>query len=240
MTFSLGLAQTNLQFVRQLADGGADPEAILQIRRDYDTACLLFGDRIRSSGKPFLCHLVGTASALAREGAQLAVVRAGLMHAAFSHGRFLDGRGGATDAHRRWLRARLGEEVEDLVHAYSGYRFDDDAIDRALADPDSVAASERTLMLMRVCNRIDDSLDFAVVLGGKAVYRDPTLMDRLWSLSVALGFDFCAEAAAQVQAEIGSSDWLRTDEGFRHESHGPTVLQVLRRVLRRHRGSGKW
>lgn len=231
MTISLGLAQTNLQLFRQLHAAGAGPEAVLQVRSDYETACLLFGDLIRSSGKPFLCHVVGTAGALAKEGAPLTVVRAGLLHAAFSHGRFRDGTGGATRDHRCWLRERAGGEVEELVHAYSEYRFDDGRIDEALADPGAVTGSERRLMLMRVCNRVDDGLDHGAIVGGKPVFRDPAMLGRLRSLSLALGFDFCARALARIEAEMASGDWLRTDRTFRHDTHRPTVLRFARQVL---------
>jgi predicted HD phosphohydrolase len=46
----------------------------------YDFALQIFTGRLRGSGKPFLSHLVGTASILATLDAPTRVVAAGLLH----------------------------------------------------------------------------------------------------------------------------------------------------------------
>src|SRR5262249_47294175 len=81
-------AQTIIQLHNQLVRDGYTVDDLRQVRRAYDLAATLFGGMLRASGKTFLAHCVGTASTLARFGAPGVVVVAGLLHAAYTHGRF--------------------------------------------------------------------------------------------------------------------------------------------------------
>jgi (p)ppGpp synthase/HD superfamily hydrolase len=67
MTGRSGYAQTNLQLYRQLRDR-TDADVAL-VAAAYELALSLFPRSFRATGKPFLCHLVGTASILDSHGA---------------------------------------------------------------------------------------------------------------------------------------------------------------------------
>jgi hypothetical protein len=58
-------AQTNLQLFHQLRNAGYDEADLVCIHQAYQLACQVFTGFFRGSGKPFIAHLVGTASILA-------------------------------------------------------------------------------------------------------------------------------------------------------------------------------
>ena len=69
--------QTNLQLYRVLLDRGFEEPSLGQVRAAYELARRLFAGCYRPSHKPFVCHLVGTAGALAIWGQPADVVTAG-------------------------------------------------------------------------------------------------------------------------------------------------------------------
>jgi hypothetical protein len=155
------IAQTNLQLYGQMIELGYGDEALELANRAY-----LFAERatagiLRGSGKPFACHLAGTASAVAAEGLAAPVIAASLLHALYQDRiRFP---GAATAEQRRaGIRDRFGAEVESLVHAYHAFetaRLDD-------IDDDSLVA-QRTVVVMRLADELDDLVDDAIAMHGK-------------------------------------------------------------------------
>lgn len=231
------LAQTSLQLFRQLRDTGAGPADIRRWQDDYDVAVLLLGARLRGSGKPFLCHLVGTASALILEGAPPALARAGLLHAAYSHGRFADGLSGATSAHRAFLAARIGDAVEAQIHAYTEFRFDRALLDAVLTGPATPAEPLRALLLMRICNEVDDTLDYAGALGGKARYGDPGWLVQVAAVARRIKADGAAARLDMAARENQDVAWLGRVPAAAPRPNGETwrsrTLDAARMVRRR-------
>ena len=84
-------AQTNLQLYRQLAERGYPTSEIASVARAYELGLRLFPGTYRGSGKPFLAHLVGTASILSTLQARMPVIAAGLLHSVYTHGEFGNG-----------------------------------------------------------------------------------------------------------------------------------------------------
>ena len=75
-----GYAQTNIQLYRQLAELGYPSTDVSRVHRGHSLAMKLFTGLFRGSGRPFLAHLVGTASVLASVRVPIEVVTAGLLH----------------------------------------------------------------------------------------------------------------------------------------------------------------
>lgn len=149
-------AQTNLQLYEQVA---TLPHADrIRIRHAYDLAAELFAGRYRGSGKPFVAHLVGTASVLARHGGSLDLVLAGLLHAAYEQGDFGALRRGMTTRNRRRLRSVIGGDAEGLVARYT--QFDWSQI------PDEIAEPDRPVVTLRIANEIDECLDRGLLYAG--------------------------------------------------------------------------
>jgi (p)ppGpp synthase/HD superfamily hydrolase len=120
--------QTNLQLYKQLRNAGYSEGDLIEIEKAYRLAMNIFAGQYRPNGKTFISHLVGTASVLAARRAPTPVVSAGLLHAAYSHGRFSDPRSGITTIKRRRLRVAVGSDVEELVCKYSMMRWDPEEI----------------------------------------------------------------------------------------------------------------
>lgn len=116
------------------------------VRTAYEFAIRLFSGRHRTCGRPFVEHLVGTASVLERYGADLDVIQAGLLHAAYEQGEFPSKRG-----RREALRNVIGARAEELVHGYSDMDWK--------RVPDEATDGERDVVLIRVANEIDECGD---------------------------------------------------------------------------------
>lgn len=113
------LPQTNLQLYRVMIDAGASEAALAKTRMAYDLARHLFAGCYRPSHKPFVCHLVGTAGALALWGQPVEVIAAGLLHSAYLFRDFGDGSPEAGGVKRRTVRRLLGADVDALIAKYT-------------------------------------------------------------------------------------------------------------------------
>ena len=79
------LAQSRTALREQALARGYSPMEIRYIEDAAEFATLLFDGLYRPDGRPFLSHAIGTASALVRYELNIDIVRAGLLHAAFTH-----------------------------------------------------------------------------------------------------------------------------------------------------------
>jgi hypothetical protein len=226
------VAQTNLQLYCQIRQAGASRAEILQIQKDYETACLLFGAICRSTGRPFLCHAVGTASVSLIEGAGFLDVRAALLHAAYKHGLFPDGKKNNTPKHRAWLSERTGGELAALLGEFSRFSFSLDDV-RAYLGKRSLP-DDLTLRLIRLkmANDVDDSHAFGAVLGHKSRYQDPTWLTLRRELSEKLGFDFCAKAFALAISECDDAGWLDTETVFARQGNLRSIPHQILKYLK--------
>jgi (p)ppGpp synthase/HD superfamily hydrolase len=101
-------AQTNLQLYRQLAGEGYAAAEIESVAGAYEVGLRLFPGTYRGSGKPFLAHLVGTASVLASLHQRTPLVVTGLLHAVYTHGEFGNGWRGMSAPKRAEIRRAVG------------------------------------------------------------------------------------------------------------------------------------
>src|SRR5690349_1318442 len=155
-------AQTNLELYVQLQAEGYDGVAQESVMRAYMLACQLFAGLHRASGKVFVAHTVGTASALVEARARLPVVVAGLIHAAYTHGEFGDGWRSVTATKRAHVRTAVGPEAESLVDRYTSFRWRAEALPGLRAALPSLDALDRDVVLMRLANEVDDHLDLGI------------------------------------------------------------------------------
>ncbi|MGD9764944.1 MAG: DUF6817 domain-containing protein [Candidatus Binatia bacterium] len=151
-------AQTHLALLGQLRKLGYGAGDLDRIRRAYGLAMRLFTGHFRPNGVPFLTHLVRTASVLADTGALPDAVIAALLHAAYTHGEFGDGRRGVTEAKRARLRAAVGDASEDLIRAYTETGWPELLL-TAAGGVDALSHRDRTILLIRLANELEDYLD---------------------------------------------------------------------------------
>jgi (p)ppGpp synthase/HD superfamily hydrolase len=100
--------QPQLYAQLQAADW-TDPQLGL-VARAYALAIDVCGCSFRPNGKPFLCHLVGTASIVASWNGPIDEVVCGLVHAVYSHGVCSgDRERGMTDQKRAIVSEAIGD-----------------------------------------------------------------------------------------------------------------------------------
>src|SRR5215207_4102039 len=153
------IAQTNLQLYNQLIDLRWSADDLRRTRDAYDLAAQLFSGRYRCSGKPFVAHLVGTASVVAAIDGRPGMVSAGLLHAAYDTGDFGNRVRGAG---RRSVLARVvGAQVEHLVDLYAQTPWTAERVASAIDEVARVtpAADRRDVFLLRIANEVDEHAD---------------------------------------------------------------------------------
>jgi (p)ppGpp synthase/HD superfamily hydrolase len=161
------IARTYPQFAVQMAELDWPASELRLIRAAYDLAVTLFAGAERGSGASFVDHLVGTASAAVIGGGTATVAAAGLLHAAYEQGDFGDGRPSPSRAHRQRVVDAVGSEVEDLVYRYHRLGWSPEVVRGELDRADAIADAHRTVLLLRIANQVDDTLDGGIVVSGK-------------------------------------------------------------------------
>src|SRR5262249_49091917 len=164
-------AQTNIQLFNQLRDGGYSQKDIALIRDAYELAMELFGGRFQASGKPFIAHVVGTASILAWLRVSAPVVAAGLLHNAYEHGDFGVVRRNATPGKRRKVRRLLGDEVEEYVASFAALHWQCPTVQFALDDPERLNLLHRHVLSIRLADYLDHLLDLDLLYYSPSVRR---------------------------------------------------------------------
>lgn len=151
------LPQTNLQLYRVLLEQGAADAELARVRFAYDLARQLFSRAYRPSHKPFVAHLVGTAGTLALWGEPIATVVAGLLHSTYLFGDFGDGCRGVTPWRRQIVSARIGNEAEQLIDAYTRHQWKAPLEETAAA----LAAGrlDRTVVVLKLADLCDECSD---------------------------------------------------------------------------------
>ena len=156
------LPQTNLQLYRLLKELGASDLVLAQVHAAYDVAKQLFGHCFRPDEKPFVCHLVGTASALAMWGQRVDMINAGLLYSAYLFGDFSDGERGASRERRAWLQKVTGKHTEDMIRQYTSARWRNEPVSvlhrRAKED-----ASFRDILIMKIADSFDEVADGGIL-----------------------------------------------------------------------------
>jgi (p)ppGpp synthase/HD superfamily hydrolase len=235
-------AQTNLQLYEQLRKSGYDQEAVAGIRRAYGLAARLFAGRYRASEKPFVDHLVGTASVLVSIQARPALILAALLHAAYVQGDFGDGPPGMTPAHVACLRGVLGEDAERLVAEYTRFPWSAADFARESERGDAMTEREKDLVLLRLANEIDDLADQGILYyaDGERRRAEALKAGPAWiawgkqlspELAAALAGGLEDLQSARVPAE------LQTESTKSFDSRTPQSGTLWKRALRRLRSS---
>lgn len=236
-------AQTNIQLYNHLAERGYSRAEVGAVRAAYDLAMRLFTSRFRGSGKPFLAHAIGTAGILALLRAPAHVIAAGLLHAAYTHGDFGDGRHGISDVKRAAVRGVVGAGVEVLVARYTDRAWDKASVLAMRGQVASLRPDDRTVLLIRLANELEDHLDLGIAYCGDAEHRRAligswlhTCVDLAEELGQAeladwLGRAFRDNLAAVIHRELvaeQSISYTLTPASYR-----PRLLVRLRRALER-------
>jgi len=196
--YSHQYAQTNIQLYNQMLALSYSEADVDRVRQAYELLMQLFGSQYRPNGKPFVNHLIGTASILLTLGVKLTVVNAGLLHAAYSHGHFRHLVPYIPRLKRQRLRRVLGEEVESLIRAYQDLKWTPKTLIALTEQAHSMNSDTKNCVLIRLANELEDHLDAGLGYGAKSkrYYSDVDTIASLRQLSTALG---CPEIVVQLE-----------------------------------------
>lgn len=152
------LAQTNLQLYRQMQDLSYRPHDLVLVDQAHRLAMQLFAGHYRPNNKPFIAHLVGTASILVATHQPAYVIAAGLLHSAYQLGL---GRASVQvkPRYRKELATLLGEQAEQLVYEYSNRRW---SFQDFIISPDdllSLSSEEKLLYLIKLADIHEEFVD---------------------------------------------------------------------------------
>jgi hypothetical protein len=158
-------AQTNLEFNIQLIESNYYEKGDIELINKAYYFCLNKVSNIyRGSGKPFLAHLVGTASILASQKTELSVVVAALMHALyqmrvpFPEARNLSER-------RDVVSGLFGTDIESLIFSYTEY--ENSTFDELKLQIEKNPFFYKVL-LMRLADELEDLSYYAIFMHGKS------------------------------------------------------------------------
>ncbi len=116
--------QTLFELLKQAFVRGYSREDVSLIGKAYHIAMTLFSDGFRPCGRPFLLHLVGTASVLVAYGFAARVVVCGMLHAAYSHASVGRLTNASLDTVKRMLQSNFDDQVELTIREYTRFRLD--------------------------------------------------------------------------------------------------------------------
>jgi len=234
------LPQTNLQLYALLIRRGWTADELRTVAKAYDLALSLFACQMRSSGKPFICHLVGSAGAAAAASDERDVIVASLLHAAYDFAQWGDGLTGAARSRRQQLRTVIGDHAETLVFRYSTLGWEIELVNQLLARAANLPQFDRSVALMRLANEADDMIDIGLRVstkGDEAIHQPHAVAAEV-ALARALELDCLADL---LESAFRENEVAEVPAVLRRAENGSYTLAprsdpgrvVLRRNLQR-------
>ena len=213
------IAQTNIALYRQMHELGYPLDALELVRKTHTLACTLFTSRFRATDKPFLCHLVGTASILAHLNVSPILVAVGLLHAAYEAGNFGLGSPGPTKRNRAYVRSQLGDAVEEGIYRYGRTPWNHASISQLAQRIELISEQEREILILRLANELEDHLDLAMSYCAEARRKIDESFPLFAPIAQALGFEGLAIAFRDVATEMQRASWTAPLATGRHASY---------------------
>ena len=206
MTF---VAQTNLQLYKQLSEQGFSQEDLEYMHQAYHLAVQLYPFLYRPNGKEHLAHAVGTASILCSLQQRVQLISAGLLHAAYRHGKFPSLRKGPTKSNRNFIRNILGQVTEEHIARYFYLQWDRQNFIEIQERFTELSEIDRDSLLIRLADNLEKCVDLGVLfissgLGGKRSIRTngPTRVE----LARKLGYPALADQLQTAYEAILNSE----------------------------------
>jgi GT2 family glycosyltransferase len=205
------LAQSRSGLLDLAIARGYSTSEIAEIAQAFVVAQRLFDGIYRPCGRPFLDHVVGTASVLVRYDFLPRVVSAGLLHAAYSHAK---PHPGGPEATLRAVAEALGGDggaLERRVRAYTdrdapaaalaGIGEELDAAAPAAADPlSALSIFDAEILAIEAANEIDMHLSGEFRYSGRADELAADKLPRIEAVCRALGVGGMYETLMRARA----------------------------------------
>lgn len=160
--YSIYPAQTNLELYEQLLANNYSDDFVVKVHKAYMLSLGMVYNLFRGSGKPFICHLVGTASLLAAINEKESIIIGGLLHALYQNrvtfkGKDLKGR-------RDFIVFEFGIEIEEIIYKYSIY----EEIQLNNIRQEEIAINHDEV-LIHLADHIEDLIGYSIFLHGNEV-----------------------------------------------------------------------
>lgn len=200
-------AQTNLELYAQAIEHGYRQRDRQRIADAYQFALRQVFPLARGSGKPFIAHLVGTASLVLESGCADDWVIAALLHALYQRRVPFSG-GLAPEGRRRLVAERFGAAVDDLIDRYT--HFEGEALVRVTP---AFARANRDVVTLRLADELEDLCGNALALHGGPDADDASTRGSYGSRRAAKTNDAEALLSAAGTLDLpginrGLSHWL--------------------------------
>lgn len=216
--------------------------------RSLSDACaraqLVMNAGYRPCGRPFLNHLIGTASVLARYGFRIDVVVAGLLHAAYTHCPPVQSGAAAAVAQIEMLLGGRDSAVERLVHNYTLRESQLAAItvDRV----GDLTTHDAELLMLVAANELDMHLSGEIrytgrtdAIGASGLEVIDAVADRIGARGLAASLRRCIAEAAPVAPALLTGAAASYRIGGRTPGAMPMVGELPRFLAERARAASR-
>lgn len=228
------VAQTNVALYRQLHDLGYGPAALRLVRDAYELAAVPFAGHYRACGKPFVCHLVGTASVMASIGAKPELVAAAILHSVYEPFFAVGNNQGAARLSPARIRSAVGEEVERYVAAYAEMKWSLATMPALAVEARAVEGDRADVFLLKLANEVDDHLELTMAYCSDQRRRIDSTFDLWVEMADSLRSPLLAGALREIKREQAEGGWALALGGGHATSYSaittrPGSFDALRR-----------
>jgi len=148
-------AQTIVDLLAQLRVQGYEPSELARVHRGYELTVRGGAGYFRSSGRTLADHCVGVAGIVAALALPGPMVAAAVAHAVYVHGDFGALLRRVDRRKRERVRRAVGDEAESVILGYTLIDRNVERIDAVRRRLDSLTASERELLRLRLADLLD-------------------------------------------------------------------------------------
>jgi acyl carrier protein len=153
-------AQTNLDLYQQMFDNNYSGDEICLVNSAYLFTLGKVFSLVRGSGKPFICHLIGTASLLIEAKAPVDIVLAGLMHANYQNRVPFDNYL-AIPKRREIVESMFGSKIDSIIFDYT--TLQDLAISEIKLDDSEIGKAK---LLIYMADNLEDLVGNSLFMHG--------------------------------------------------------------------------
>lgn len=174
---------------------GYNARDLERIEASYWRALWLSNGGYRPCGRPFINHLVGTASVLVHYGFEVRLIQAALMHAAYTHAPHFGGGPGKTVEAVAGKLGGLGSGLERAVRAYTVRSTRWQELSELANWQDIATMSDVDTAILTIANDTDMNLSGEVRTTGRTDVGDNAALSKAREICQILGVPGMAEGA---------------------------------------------
>jgi len=234
------LAHTHIQLLNQLIKVGYNSSNLNFVFDAYQY-CIELCDGFQACGKPFIIHLIRTASILVELNQDILIIVSGLLHSAYEFGDFGDGSRGIASWKQESVKQRMGTEVENYIQKYDALRWHDENILLIYGNLNQLNQIEKTVLLIRLANELEQCLDLEPLYRNdyeNKIQQIQTRKDILIDMANQLGYPLLSNQLNQnftllleVTKKVNNSH-LRNSEFFSQMSSRFSLTFLLKKRIK--------